>query len=140
MPIDQNAGNGRTLWTVLMCLATVLLAGCAAATFNKPGTDLRIESLRNFQLAFIDKFGAPDKAFDPVTFDAMVNQGNARFQQAIADEKFSARREILENLAELFKADANHLRSRASRGKMTLALATEMKDDTNTVYDKALGR
>ena len=39
-----------------------------------------------------------------------------------------------------FDADAAHLRSKASRGKVTSALATEMKKDVNKIYDHALGR
>jgi hypothetical protein len=51
-----------------------------------------------------------------------VNEGNAKFQQAIAEEKFTARRPVLNDLYAQFKADAAHLRSKASRGKVTPAL------------------
>jgi hypothetical protein len=47
---------------------------------------------------------------------------------------------VLNDLAAQFKADAAHLRSKASRGKVTPALASEMKKDTNKIYDHALGR
>jgi hypothetical protein len=69
-----------------------------------------------------------------------VNEGNAKFQQAIADEKFTARRPVLIDLKAQFDADAAHLRSKASHGKITPALATEMKKDVNKIYDHALGR
>jgi len=69
-----------------------------------------------------------------------VNEGNAKFQQAIAEEKFTARRTVLNDLYAQFKADAAHLRSKASRGKVTPALASEMKKDTNKIYDHAPGR
>jgi hypothetical protein len=72
--------------------------------------------------------------------DAKVNQGNAKFQQAITDEKFTARRPVLVDLKGQFDADAAHLRSKASRGKVTPALASEMKKDVNKIYDHALGR
>src|SRR5216110_295166 len=39
-----------------------------------------------------------------------------------------------------FNAAAAHLRSKASHGKVTPALATEMKKDVNKIYDHALGR
>jgi hypothetical protein len=39
-----------------------------------------------------------------------------------------------------FDADAAHLKSKASRGKITPALASEMKKDVNKTYDHALGR
>ena len=99
-----------------------------------------IESLRNFELAFIDEFAVPGKKFTAAAFNAKVNEGNAKFQQAIADEKFTARRPVLVDLKGQFDADAAHLRSKASRGKITPALATEMKKDVNKIYDHALGR
>jgi hypothetical protein len=62
-----------------------------------------------------------------------VNEGNAKFQQAIADEKFTARRPVLIDLKAQFDADATHLRSKASHGKITPALATEMKKDVDKI-------
>jgi len=100
----------------------------------------QIESLRNFELAFIDEFAVPGKRFNASAFDAKVNEGNAKFQQVIADEKFTARRPVLVDLKGQFDADAAHLRYKASGGKVTPALATEMKTDINTIYDHALGR
>ncbi len=91
-------------------------------------------------LAFIDEFAVPGKRFNATAFDAKVNEGNAKFQQAIADEKFTARRPVLVDLKGQFDADAAHLRSKASRGKVTPALASEMKKDVNKIYDHALGR
>ena len=76
----------------------------------------------------------------PTAFDVRVNEGNAKFQQAIADEKFTARRPVLVDLKGQFDADAAHLRSKASGGKVTPALASEMKKDVNKIYDHALGR
>ena len=64
----------------------------------------------------------------------------SKFQQAIANGKFTARRPVLVDLKGQFDADATHLRSKASRGKVTPALASEMKKDVNKVYDHALGR
>jgi hypothetical protein len=93
------------------------------ATFSKSGSDARIESLRNFKLAFIDEFAIPGKRFNAAAFDAKVSEGNAKFQQAIADEKFTARRSVLVDPKGQFDADAAHLRSKASRGKITPALA-----------------
>jgi len=124
----------------LFCAAAILIASCGTATFTKTGSDATIESLRSFHLAFIDEFAVPGKRFDATAFNAKVNEGNAKFQQAIADEKFTARRPVLVNLKGQFDADAAHLKSKASRGKITPALATEMKSDINKTYDHALGR
>jgi hypothetical protein len=107
---------------------------------RKTRSDAQIESLRNFELAFIDQFGVPGKRFNAAAFDAKVNEGNAKFQQAIADEKFTARRPVLNILKDQFETDAAHLRSKGSRGKVTPALASEMKKDVNRIYDHALGR
>ncbi len=82
----------------------------------------------------------PERNFNATAFDAKVNQGNAKFQQAIADEKFTARRPVLVDLKAQFDADAAHLKSKASHGKVTRALASEMKKDVNKIYDHALGR
>jgi TIR domain len=100
----------------------------------------RIERLRSFHLAFIDDFADPEKIFDPRAFEAKVNEGNAKFAQAIADEQFTARRPVLIDLMGQFDEDATHLRSKASQGKITPALLVEMKKDVNTIYDHALGR
>src|SRR4026208_2002828 len=126
--------------TVFLRAAPHLIASCGTATFTKTGSDATIESLRNFELAFIDEFAVPGKKFNATAFSAKVNEGNAKFQQAIADEKFTARRPVLVNLKGQFDADAAHLRSKASRGKVTPALASEMKKDVNKIYDHALGR
>ena len=123
-----------------LCAAAIFIASCGTATFTKTGSDATIESLRNFELAFIDEFAVPGKKFNAAAFTAKVNEGNAKFQQAIADEKFTARRPVLVNLKGQFDADAAHLKSKASRGKITPALATEMKNDINKTYDHALGR
>src|SRR5262249_38253395 len=105
-----------------------------------PGSDAQIESLRNFELAFIDQFAVPGKRFNAAAFDAKVNEGNAKFQQAIADEKFAARRPVLVDLKGQFDSDAAHMRNIATSGKITPALASEMKKDVNKIYDHALGR
>ena len=125
---------------VLLCVAAIFIASCGTATFTKTGSDATIESLRNFHLAFIHEFAVPGKKFNASAFNAKVNQGNAMFQQAIANEKFTARRPVLVDLKAQFDADAAHLKSKASRGKVTPALASEMKKDVNKIYDHALGR
>jgi hypothetical protein len=129
--------NVRNLF---LCAAAIVITSCGTATFTKTGSDAAIESLRNFELAFIDEFAVPRKRFNAAAFDAKVNEGNSMFQQAIANEKFTARRPVLIDLKSQFDADAAHLRSKASRGKITPALATEMKKDVNKIYDHALGR
>jgi hypothetical protein len=118
----------------------IAITSCGTATFTKTGSDAQIESLRNFELAFIDQFAVPGKRFNSAAFDAKVNEGNSKFQQAITNEKFTTRRPVLVDLKGQFDADATHLRSKASRGKVTPALASEMKKDVNKVYDHALGR
>jgi hypothetical protein len=125
---------------VFLCAAAILIASCGTATFTKTGSDATIESLRSFHLAFIDQFAVPGKKFNATAFNAKVNEGNAKFQQAIADEKFTARRPVLVDLKAQFDADAAHLKSKASHGKITPALASEMKKDVKKIYDHALGR
>lgn len=129
--------NVRNLF---LCATAIVVTSCGTATFTKTGSDAAIESLRSFHLAFIDEFAVPKKHFNSAAFDAKVNEGNAKFQTAIANEQFTARRPVLIDLKAQFDADAAHLRSKASRGKITPALATEMKKDVNKIYDHALGR
>ena len=125
---------------VFLCVAAIFIASCGTATFTKTGSDATIESLRSFHLAFIDEFAVPGKKFNATAFNAKVNEGNAKFQEAIANDKFTARRPVLVDLKAQFDADAAHLKSKASRGKITPALASEMKKDVNKIYDHALGR
>jgi hypothetical protein len=106
---------------------------------SQTGIHVQIKSLRNFQLAFIDEFAVLDKRFNTAAFEAKVNEGNAKFQQIIDDEKSTWGRTMLNDLYAQFKADVAHLRSKASRGKVTPALAIEMKKDTNKIYDHSLG-
>ncbi|PYI62941.1 MAG: hypothetical protein DME80_04230 [Verrucomicrobia bacterium] len=129
--------NVRNLF---LCATAIVITSCGTATFTKTGSDAQIESLRSFHLAFINEFAVPKKRFNAAAFDAKVNEGNAKFQSAIANEQFTARRPVLIDLKAQFDADAAHLRSKASRGKITPALATEMKKDVNKIYDHALGR
>jgi len=138
--MNAKAAKNLIIQNVFLCAAAIVFTSCGTATFTKTGSDATIESLRNFELAFIDEFAVPGKKFNAAAFNAKVNEGNAKFQQAIADEKFTARRPVLVDLKAQFDADAAHLRSKASRGKITPALATEMKKDVNKIYDHALGR
>ena len=138
--MKPNAAKNFIMRNAFLCAAAIVITSCGTATFNKSGSDATIESLRSFELAFIDEFAVPGKKFNAAAFNAKVNEGNAKFQQAIADEKFTARRPVLVDLKAQFDADAAHLRSKASRGKITPALATEMKKDVNKIYDHALGR
>src|SRR5438034_6286839 len=138
--MNSNTVRNFVLRNLLLCVAAIVITSCGTATFSKTGSDTQIESLRSFHLAFIDEFAVPGKHFNAAAFEAKVNEGNAKFQQAIAEEKFTARRPVLNDLAAQFKADAAHIRSKASRGKVTPALASEMKKDTNKIYDHALGR
>jgi hypothetical protein len=124
----------------LLCVAAIFITSCGTATFTKSRSDTTIESLRSFHLAFIDEFAVPGKKFNAASFNAKVNQGNAMFQQAIAKEKFTARRPVLFDLKAQFDADAAHIKSKATHGKITPALASEMKKDVNKIYDHALGR
>jgi hypothetical protein len=132
--------NSALCRNVFLCAAAIFIASCGTATFTKTGSDATIENLRSFHLAFIDEFAVPGKKFNAAAFNAKVNEGNAKFQQAIADEKFTARRPVLVDLKAQFDADAAHFKSKASRGKITPALASEMKKDVNKTYDHALGR
>src|SRR5258708_10796712 len=116
---------------IFLCAVAILITSCGTATFTKTGSDSTIESLRNFELAFVDEFAVPGKKFNAAAFTAKVNEGDAKFQQAIADEKFTARRPVLFNLKGQFDADAAHLKSKACRGKITPALATSLKNDIN---------
>ncbi|HZS19102.1 MAG TPA: hypothetical protein VFA51_14330 [Candidatus Udaeobacter sp.] len=138
--MNSNPAKNLIVRNLLLYVMAIAVTSCGTATFNKTGSDAQIESLRNFELAFIDQFAVPAKRFDSAAFDAKVNEGNAKFQKAIADEKFTARRPVLVDLKGQFDADASHLRSKASRGKVTPALASEMKKDVNKIYDHALGR
>ena len=133
----NSALAARKFW---FFAAALFIASCGTATFTKTGSNATIESLRSFHLAFIDEFAVTGRKFNATAFNAKVNEGNAKFQQAIADDKFTARRPVFVDLKAQFDADAAHLKSKASHGKITPALASEMKKDVNKIYDHALGR
>jgi len=138
--MNLNTAKNFIVRNAFLCAAAIVMTSCGTATINKTGSDAQIESLRSFHLAFIDEFAVPRKRFNAAAFEARVNEGNTKFQQTIANEKFTARRPVLIDLKAQFDADAAHLRSKASHGKVTPALATEMKKDVNKIYDHALGR
>jgi hypothetical protein len=138
--MNPNTAKNLIVRNAFLCAAAIVITSCGTATINKSGSDAQIESLRSFHLAFIDEFAVPGKRFNAAAFEAKVNEGNAKFQQAIANEKFTARRPVLVDLKAQFDADAAHLRSKANHGKVTPALASEMKKDVNKIYDHALGR
>jgi hypothetical protein len=138
--MNPNTAKNLIVRNAFLCAAAIVITSCGTATINKSGSDAQIESLRSFHLAFIGEFAVPRKRFNAAAFEAKVNEGNAKFQQAIANEKFTARRPVLVDLKAQFDADAAHLRSKANHGKVTPALASEMKKDVNKIYDHALGR
>ena len=138
--MNPNTAKNLIVRNAFLCAAAIVITSCGTATINKSGSDAQIESLRSFELAFIDEFAVPRKRFNAAAFEAKVNEGNAKFRQAIANEKFTARRPVLVDLKAQFDADAAHLRSKANHGKVTPALASEMKKDVNKIYDHALGR
>jgi len=138
--MNPNTAKNLIVRNAFLCAAAIVITSCGTATINKSGSDAQIESLRSFHLAFIDEFAVPRKRFNAAAFEARVNEGNTKFQQAIANEKFTARRPVLIDLKAQFDADAAHLRSKANHGKVTPALASEMKRDVNKIYDHALGR
>ena len=138
--MNLNTAKNFIVRNAFLCAAAIVMTSCGTATINKTGSDAQIEGLRSFHLAFIDECAVPRKRFNAAAFEARVNEGNTKFQQTIANEKFTARRPVLIDLKAQFDADAAHLRSKASHGKVTPALATEMKKDVNKIYDHALGR
>jgi hypothetical protein len=121
-----------------LCAVAFVLSSCA--TLTKPESDVSFENLRAFEISFVDQFAVPGKPFDAAAFDAKVAEGNAKFQDAIKNEKFSARKPVLRDLANQFKAEAAHLRTKASSGKVTKALAAEMKRDINDNFNNAIAK
>ena len=134
----KRSANNRIVQSSLAFLAVAMLASCA--TINKPQSDITFESLRAFEIAFVDEFAVPGKKFDAAAFDAKVAEGNAKFQDAMNNEKFKARRPVLQDLSNQFKAEAAHLRKKASAGKVTPALGAEMKRDINDNYNNAIAK
>ena len=107
--MKRNTPNLVPLRNVFLCCAAIFVASCGTATFTKSGSDATIETLRSFHLAFIDEFAVPGKKFNATAFNAKVNEGNAKFQQAIADEKFTARRPVLVDLKAQFDSHRERL-------------------------------
>src|SRR6266705_1557405 len=109
--MNPNTAKNCIVRNAFLCATAIVVASCGTATFTKTGSDATIESLRSFHLAFIDEFAVPRKRFNAAAFEAKVNEGNAMFQQTIANEKFTARRPVLIDLKQKFENDATHRRS-----------------------------
>ncbi len=75
--MNSNCAKNFVLRNLLLFAAAIAITSCGTATFSKTGSDAQIESMRNFELAFIDEFAVPGKRFNAAAFDAKVNQGNA---------------------------------------------------------------
>ena len=136
--MNPNAAKNFIVRNAFICAAAIAITSCA--TLTKPESDVSFENLRAFEISFVDQYAVPGKRFDAVAFDAKVAEGNAKFQDAMTNEKFKARRPVLKDLADQFKAEAAHLRKKASTGKITKALAAEMKRDINDNYDHAIAK
>lgn len=115
--MNPNIAKNLVVRNAFPCVVAIAITSCGTATFSKSGSDARIKSLRNFQLSFIDQFAVPGKRFNSAALDAKVNEGNAKFQQAIACEKFTARRPALIDLKGQFDADAAHRQRRIDCGR-----------------------
>ncbi len=74
--MNRNTPKNFIVRNVFLCAAAILITSCGTATFTKTGSDATIESLRNFELAFIDEFAVPGKKFNAAAFNAKVNEGN----------------------------------------------------------------
>ena len=136
--MNPNAAKNFIVRNTFLCAVAFALASCA--TLTKPESDVSFANLRAFEISFVDQYAVPGKRFDAAAFDAKVAEGNAKFQDAMTNEKFKARRPVLKDLADQFKAEAAHLRKKASTGKITKALAAEMKRDINDNYDHAIAK
>ena len=79
--MNLNIAKNLIVRNAFLCAAAIAITSCGTATFSKTGSDAQIESLRNFELAFIDEFAVPGKRFNAAAFDAKVNEGNAKFQR-----------------------------------------------------------
>src|SRR5947209_6948930 len=75
--MNPTAAKNFIVRNVFLCATAIAITSCGTATFSKPGSDAQIESLRSFQLAFIDEFAVPGKRFNAAAFEARVNEGNA---------------------------------------------------------------
>jgi hypothetical protein len=128
--------------TLNFCLAVAALAlsSCGTVTFNKPESDARIENLRTMHLALVDQFPVSGKKFDAAAFDRKVEEVNKKFDDALLKENIAARRPVIRDLANQFRKDAEHLRSKAIAKKITPSLASDMKQSINKDYDRALGK
>src|SRR3989475_4981515 len=100
--MNPNTAKNLIVRNAFLCAAAIVITSCGTATFTKSGSDATIESLRSFELAFINEFAVPGKRFNAAAFNAKVNEGSAKFQQAIANEEFTARRPVLIDLKAQF--------------------------------------
>ena len=79
--MNSNIAKNFAFRNLFLCVAAIAITSCGTATFTKTGSDAQIESLRNFELAFIDEFAVPGKRFNAAAFDAKVKSIAGRFDK-----------------------------------------------------------
>ncbi len=52
--MNPNTAKTLIVRNAFFCAAAIVITSCGTATFSKTGSNAQIESLRNFELAFID--------------------------------------------------------------------------------------
>ncbi|PYK05431.1 MAG: hypothetical protein DME67_05205 [Verrucomicrobia bacterium] len=70
--MNPNTAKNLIVRNAFLCTAAIVITSCGTATINKSGSDAQIESLRSFELAFIDEFAVPRKRFNAAAFEAKV--------------------------------------------------------------------
>ena len=76
--MNSNTAKNFIARNAFLCAAAIVITSCGTATFSKTGSDAQIESLRNFELAFIDEFAVPGKRFNAAAFDAKATRNFSR--------------------------------------------------------------
>src|SRR5438445_12078356 len=106
--MNPNTAKTLIVRNAFFCAAAIVITSCGTATFSKTGSNAQIESLRNFELAFIEEFAVLCKRINAAAFYDKINKDNEKFQLSITDEKFTVCRPVLVELKGKMDADAAH--------------------------------
>ena len=120
-----------------VAICAIALSLCSCATVTKPSSQVRVQQLKDAQLAFIDHHtcveGTP-VAWDQASFDSEVAKITQQFTDAEAAESKAvpARKEFIKNSAKLFQRDAALVRKEHC---LSLSFATNKKRQLQQNYD-----
>ena len=132
--------HGHFLKSPGVAICTIALFLCSCATLTEPSFQVRVQQLKDAQVAFIDHYtcveGKP-ATWDQASFDSEVAKITQQFTDAEAAESKAvpARKTFIKNSADLFQRDAALVRKKHC---LSPSFAANKKKQLQQNYDLVL--